>query len=253
MRSNSLPLAVCLAVAANFSAFGAFVSPSADPFYLPNAGFGIPNAPPVCFPTVCFADNVSSNYQYVSKTFVYDSNTGKTNEYADTTATFQGVVEDASGNFLTNYSATGHVNFEFLGRDSDTSSLTPWDALITRDDFTVSVSGTNYTHFFHLELDPSQPTTGTLSVIQQQSSGDLAFGGNQQSFSLNLNDSYLIDMNFTVYAKFTADPEQQGGFTGVPGSYGLGLIDTTATPEPGTWGLLAAGIAGIAARLKRRR
>jgi hypothetical protein len=236
MRINfkyyAMPLLAGLLASAVPVHAGSYVSTSPNPFAFVNAGFGIPGGPVVCFPTVCAGNNLSHDYIYNSKDFNYfDTNISQTVERADMDATFSGdmYANDGLGNpaaFLGTYSATGHVVFEFIGRTGEDEG--DWSALMVTDDLNVvNQNG----HSFLLSL--AAPASGSLHVHQTgyEQVGD---------FSLPL---YTISLDFSVLGNFTVDGNS---FPGVP--FGIGLTDTSATPEPGTLLLMGLPLAVVAKR-----
>ncbi len=209
------------------------LSPTADPFGLGDNGFGIGGQTMICFPTVCSANNISRDYVYDSKTF---SSNG--NEYAQLHATFSGDLYDPAGQtYLGSYSATGYVDFEFIGSSSDGTGQ--WDAVITRDDFSYSALG----HTFSLTLDPNQASTGQLTIS--------IIGGTSQLHGFSSSPvGYSITNDYTVHGIFTVDPDLPGGFSGVPNTFGLDEVNTA--PEPASFVLLLTPLA-VAVRKRLRR
>lgn len=141
------------------------------------------------------------------------------------------------------------------GETLDVSFRTPGDVYLGVVNATIG--GKSYSNVelrgrmeFDVQKTQLTPTTdtGLLSqVLPFLFSGRLkGFAGGKQVFVLSLAGSGIagVPMYF--------DPGL-GRFNGEEGYVGYSFANAAATPEPGTWLLLATGAAALAARRKRRQ
>jgi hypothetical protein len=186
----------------------------------PNVLYGLPL---ICITPVCLENTSVSGFQDTSDMVV----TG--NEVVTANATFAAEIFQNSGGSpgadLGPISITGTMSFIYFGRTLATP-LGTFNAQITDFDFNGMFNG----HPFEFKQNPGMASTGQTTVNQVPGSG-----------------LYQISSFFDVFTELSLDG---GAF--VPGPE-RDSTATSALPEPGSAGLAALGLLGLAKIALRRR
>jgi len=129
---------------------------------------------------------------------------------------------------ISNGALTGTVEQEVLGRTFDTETGTWTTELVS-----LSLSGPVLGHTLTLDLDPSQTSSGTTSIVP-------------------LSDgTFRISSFFDVFVELTLDTPTP--LHASRGPIELTLSPVVAVPEPSTWAMMLLGFAGIGFVAYRRK
>ncbi len=142
--------------------------------------------------------------------------------------TYVGTLTDLANTTIGSLTLTVTVEQEVLGRTFDTETGTWTTELVS-----LSLSGPVLGHTLTLDLDPSQTSSGTTSIVP-------------------LSDgTFRISSFFDVFVELTLDTPTP--LHASRGPIELTLSPVVAVPEPSTWAMMLLGFAGIGFVAYRRK
>jgi hypothetical protein len=154
----------------------------------------------------------------------------------DADATYTGSLTTLStAKPLGSFTLTGTVDLEVIKRTSSTETGS-WPAELTG----ISLSGPLLSLGMlsaTLDMDPSEPSTGTVSIRP--------ISGGQ-----NAAEEFRISSFFDIFMDVTLD-DRPGGKPSLMTTVGPILV-VAGTPEPATWAMMLIGFAGLAFAARRR-
>lgn len=156
-----------------------------------------------------------------------------TNRTIDLTKTFNSL------NPITLTFTVGH------GTGADTGPGTPYSVT----EAVSNLTGQTFTDFHMAINEPNPPNGVTFTSFQNSTFGNFSLVGAPVSGPRNLNFAgSTLGNSSTANAAFSLSPFDPGA----NGSYTFSITQTATIPEPGTWGMLTAGLIAAGAVMRRR-
>ena len=127
---------------------------------------------------------------------------------------------------------------------ADTGPATPY----TVTEAITNQTGVPFTDYHMAINEPAPPNGVVFSNFQSSTLGGFTLSGAPASGPRNLNFTGSLGNSGTANAAFSLSPFDPGAGS----TYQFSITQTATIPEPGTWGMLAAGLIAVVGVMRRR-